>query len=117
MVPFHICIALGRPDLELDERNLITLCAESDTSGAGNHHLLLGHFDDWASMNLRVRAQAAGEFHGWLGTRISASTAWQQLAAHRPLRLDEMDAKARRVFRAWMDKHFPDVALAPLERV
>ena len=24
--PFHYCIALGRPDLELDPRNLITLC-------------------------------------------------------------------------------------------
>jgi len=26
--PFHYCIALGRPDLELDDRNLITLCED-----------------------------------------------------------------------------------------
>jgi hypothetical protein len=35
--PFHDCVALGRPDLELDERNLITLCGKSH-NGIGENH-------------------------------------------------------------------------------
>ena len=37
--PFHYCIALGRPNLELDERNLITLCGKSHGGTGANHHL------------------------------------------------------------------------------
>ena len=37
--PFHYCVALGRPDLELDERNLITLCGKShDGIGENQFH-------------------------------------------------------------------------------
>src|ERR1700677_3043433 len=35
--PFHYCIALGRPDLELDDRNLITLC-ENEAGKPGENH-------------------------------------------------------------------------------
>jgi hypothetical protein len=35
--PFHYCVALGRPDLELDERNLITLCGWSRDHVVENH--------------------------------------------------------------------------------
>jgi len=38
--PFHYCVSLGRPDLELDQRNLITLCENQGARG-DNHHLLL----------------------------------------------------------------------------
>jgi 5-methylcytosine-specific restriction enzyme A len=75
VMPFHICIALGRPDLELDERNLITLCA----GGEGEHHLLLGHSDDWDSMNLSVRHDARGVFHGKSAKEIPA--AWLRIFA------------------------------------
>jgi hypothetical protein len=75
--PFHLCIALGRPDLELDERNLITLCADSDEHGAGDHHLLLGHFDDWESVNARVRMESATAFHGWSAEQLRANEAWR----------------------------------------
>ncbi|MBS2033219.1 MAG: hypothetical protein JST54_35425, partial [Deltaproteobacteria bacterium] len=43
--PFHYCIALGRPDLELDLRNLITLCENEPGQPGENHHLLVGHLD------------------------------------------------------------------------
>ena len=36
--PFHYCIALGRPDLELDLRNLITLCENEPGQPAGPAH-------------------------------------------------------------------------------
>src|SRR5262249_40052921 len=47
--PFHYCIALGRPDLELDDRNLITLCENEKSEPGEDHHLLVGHLDDFQS--------------------------------------------------------------------
>ena len=46
--PFHIC-----PELELDPRNLITLC--------GKHccHLMVGHSGDWHAFNPHVESDAA----------------------------------------------------------
>jgi hypothetical protein len=40
-IPFHI-----RPDLELEEDNLITLCRD--------HHFLFGHLGSWISFNATV---------------------------------------------------------------
>ncbi len=40
--PFHYCIALGRPDLELGQRNLITLCEDEAGHPADNHHYEAG---------------------------------------------------------------------------
>ena len=105
--PFHFCVALGRPDLELDERNLITLCAESDERGAGDHHLLLGHFDDWESMNLHVRGEAAGKFHGMTALVLRASDTWRKVAARRPAHLRGMSADVLHALRHAMDRHMP----------
>ena len=55
--PFHCCIALGRPDLELDDRNLITLC-EKEGAG-GSCHLRFGHLDNFKSFNVDVFEDAA----------------------------------------------------------
>src|SRR4051812_2130881 len=62
--PFHYCIALGRPDLELDDRNLITLCESSKGVPGPNHHLLVGHLGAFASANLAARHDAKVTFHG-----------------------------------------------------
>ncbi len=40
--PFHYCIALGRPDLELGQRNLITLREDEAGHPADNHHYEAG---------------------------------------------------------------------------
>ena len=47
VVPFH-----DRPALELDDSNLVTLCAEPC-------HRLFGHLTDWRSYNPDVREDAA----------------------------------------------------------
>ena len=54
IVPFNFVVRVGRPDLELDARNLITLC-----EGGEEHHLVLGHLRDWESYNARARTDAA----------------------------------------------------------
>ena len=64
--PFHYCIALGRPDLELDDRNLITLCEDEAGKPGQNHHLLVGHLDDFESSNLAVVRMRRGRSTGWM---------------------------------------------------
>lgn len=102
VMPFHICIRLGRPDLELDERNLITLCA----GGEGEHHLLLGHLDDWESMNLNVRRDARMVFHGMSARAIRANAEWRAREAKRAVAFEKMSRAEREGLRVWM-AHLP----------
>ena len=49
ILPFHI-----RPELELEESNLITLCEKSHIAGM-NCHFIFGHFGRWTDYNPKVR--------------------------------------------------------------
>ncbi len=73
--PFHLF-----PDLELDPNNLITLC---EVKGR-DHHLLLGHLDDWESYNLNVRTDVK-RFHKENAQQIKAEPAWQEEVMNRPM--------------------------------
>lgn len=53
-IPFHFCILLDRPDLELDPRNLLTLC-QGDRLDILDHHLSIGHEGDFRRYNPNVR--------------------------------------------------------------
>lgn len=72
--PFHLY-----PQLELDPNNLITLC---EVRGR-DHHLLLGHLDDWESYNPNVREDVK-RFHGENAKKLKANPTWQQEKLHRP---------------------------------
>jgi 5-methylcytosine-specific restriction endonuclease McrA len=72
--PFHLY-----PQLELDPNNLITLC---EVRGR-DHHLLLGHLDDWESYNPNVREDVK-RFHGENAKKLKANPIWQQEKLHRP---------------------------------
>lgn len=72
--PFHLY-----PELELDPRNLITLC---EVKGR-DHHLLLGHLDDWESYNPKVRTDVQ-RFHKENARQIRANPAWIEEMQHRP---------------------------------
>jgi len=58
VVPFHIAILCGRPDLELDPRNLVSLCETEKDKPAPNHHIRVGHLGDFKSWNSNVVADA-----------------------------------------------------------
>ena len=49
--PFHLF-----PELELDPKNLITLC---EVKAIGNHHLNFGHRGNWKWFNITVANDAA----------------------------------------------------------
>ena len=72
--PFHL-----HPNLELDPNNLITLCEIPDR----DHHLLIGHLDDWESHNERVRADVK-RFYKMSARQIRANATWQKEVSQRP---------------------------------
>jgi hypothetical protein len=100
--PFHYCIALGRPDLELDDRNLISLCE----SQPNDHHLLIGHLDSFQSSNLKVRADVSNYIHQD-ETQIKANTTWQSEVNTRLKPLDKMTDQDKADFVKLMNETYP----------
>ena len=72
--PFHL-----HPNLELDPNNLITLC---EIKGR-DHHLLIGHLDDWESYNPNVRDDVK-RYHKKTDAQIRENKDWQKEVARRP---------------------------------
>jgi hypothetical protein len=107
MFPFHYCVKLGRPDLELDDRNLITLCEDEAGKEGQNHHLLVGHLDDWQSSNVAVHQDATKTFEGMTAAAIQADPRWKAKEATRLKPLDQMTDADKQAFKAAMDRTFP----------
>jgi hypothetical protein len=103
--PFHYCVALGRPDLELDPRNLITLC-EGPNKSSPDHHELIGHLADWKSSNIDV-ANDAIVFRGMSAAEIRKDPRWIKKEAARLVQLDKMTAKDKADFKKRMNHTFP----------
>lgn len=99
--PFHFCVLVGRPDLELDLRNLITLAREPV-----DVHLLLGHLDDFKSSNLDV-TQDCVTWHGKSEAEIKADLLWQGKHTARMKPWAEWSDQDKIDFKAHLDKTFP----------
>jgi len=91
--PFHYCVALGRADLELDERNLITLCGKSHSGSGENHHLWVGHLDNFQSSNLNVVHDAEKTFVAMAAGDIKKDKRWLR---HWRMRLKPLEAMRNR---------------------
>jgi len=72
--PFHL-----HPQLELDPNNLITLCQIEGRE----HHLLLGHLDDWESFNEHVQGDVK-HFFRKTANQIRADSDWLKKKMQRP---------------------------------
>ncbi len=107
--PFHYCIALGRPDLELDLRNLITLCEHEESRPGDNHHLLIGHLDDFKSSNLVALEDAENTFFGMSAADIKQSKVWLDKKQSRLKPLEQMTQQEKDDFTALMNKTFPKI--------
>jgi hypothetical protein len=103
--PFHYCIALGRPDLELDMRNLITLC-EWPSHPSPDHHLLIGHLNSFRSSDLDIGNDAL-VFRGMSMAEIKKDPRWIKKVAERLKPLDQMTAKDKAAFTKRMNETFP----------
>jgi len=105
--PFHYAVALGRADLELDDRNLITLCETEAGHPADNHHLLVGHLGDFKQGNLTVK-QDCTIYQGLKPEQIQAKEEWNlEKKLGRIKDLDVMTDKEKKELRKLMDTTFP----------
>ena len=104
--PVHFLRALGRNDLELDSRNVVTLCADLVAFPGQDHHLLLGHLDDFEAANPATRADAE-RYRGQTGAQIRASSAWRSSVIRRLPTLEDMSFAQKHALRALMDQTMP----------
>lgn len=110
IIPFHLCHLVYRGDLELDERNLMTLCEVSEL----NHHLLLGHLEDWEIYNPAGRAGIIKAFLGQSADNLTAieiqkAQIWLQWFddPQKPLRWTDMQAEDKIKLRNFLDQYLP----------
>ncbi|GEM_PF-2797795 len=112
IIPYQICHHIGRPDLELDERNLITLC---EGPMSENHHLVVGHLQSLLSYNLEVAVDARFTFYGLNRTQILENPWWLSKVTHRPEGLEEMTGYNRDWLINYANDRFPRKAPASPE--
>ena len=107
IIPFHVVIALGRPELELDERNLMTLCENEEGVETQDHHLLLGHFNDWESFNYIVEQDSLKTFHSMPDAQIKANVKWKKEKTTKPKHFDKMTLVEKDELTKYINKRFP----------
>jgi len=106
-IPFHFCILLGRPDLELDPDNLVGLCETETGLALPNHHLLLGHLDDFKSYNVDVEDDAEKKFFGMSSLQIKSNPDWIAKARNKPHAWALMTDDEKKALRKLMDTWYP----------
>jgi hypothetical protein len=106
VIPYHFCVLLGRPDLELDQRNLIVLCETEEGAPAPNHHLLVGHSGDFQSSNINVRKDAPVFFRMDEAT-IKKNPHYLENIKGRLKPWDQMNDDDKKSLRALMDSLYP----------
>lgn len=108
--PFHYCVLAGRPDLELDARNLVTLCESQEGEHAEDHHLTLGHLRDFGSYNPQVFEHASVRYHAHSRAQIEADRDFLAALTNRPKKWPAMSEQERITYRASLDANFPLIA-------
>ena len=102
--PFHYVVLCGRPDLELDFRNLVTLCADPQRE----HHLLLGHLDDYESFDPQLK-RFIHTYYGLSQQQIRETSTWCKAHANKPHHLDQMSEEQKSAFKMMLDAKFPQI--------
>ena len=104
--PFHYCVGVGRPDLELDERNLIALCETDVDDKEENHHLLIGHGGDFKLFNSHVLEDAKA-WYGLKAQVIRESASFKERQAHKPKEFKDMTYDEKKAYRDLLDRELP----------
>jgi hypothetical protein len=108
--PFHYCVLAGRPDLELDHRNLVTLCESQEGEHAEDHHLILGHLRDFHSYNPQVLEHASVRYHAHSRAQIEADRDYLAALTRRPKKWPDMSEQERGTYRLSLEIQFPVLA-------
>ena len=103
---FHVCVLLGRADLEIDPRNLHSLCEDEQGEKAENHHLIVGHYLDFQVNNDNL-LQDIIDFKGQSGITIRANIGFSIRVKNRPTPFPQWTLQMRLKYRAMLDEVFP----------
>ncbi len=103
---FHVCILLGRPDLELDPCNFLGLCENEPGKPCENHHVLLGHLGDFQVNNDSVLADIK-TYQGMTHQFILASGPFASRMLTRPKPFPDWTAQERVDYRKMLDAKLP----------
>jgi 5-methylcytosine-specific restriction protein A len=106
IIPFHYAVLLGRPDLELDQRNLIVLCQTEAGEPGEDHHLLVGHAGNFQSSNIDVRQDAVRFLH-MTESEIKKSDHFKEDKKNRLKPWDKMTMKDKEDLKALMNQLYP----------
>jgi hypothetical protein len=101
-VPLPLRRALRPARFGIGPRNLTTLCTREDRE----HHLLLGHLDDYESYNPEVE-EFIKTYNRRSNQQIRNDAAWQSAQARKPKHLDEMSQLEKGDFNKMLDGKFP----------
>ncbi len=104
IIPFHVAIVIGRPELELDTRNLITLCEDSKY----NHHLTVGHLGSYDSWAFSVK-KLAKVFQGMTTLEIISNATYLEFLKDRPKDIRTMSPDEIEKIRIHVDVIMPKV--------
>lgn len=103
---FHICVLLGRADLELDFRNMESLCETEAEKPAPNHHLIVGHLDDFQVNNEDLFTDIL-IYSGMTGDQIKAVPAFVSKIRNRPKPFGAWTLGERQRYRTLLDDTLP----------
>jgi hypothetical protein len=107
VAPFEFIINFGRPELELDENNLITLCESESGKPEENHHIEIGHAGDFKKANLNVR-QDASRYYGETLVQLKENTQFmEEIKANALPPLDQLTPEQKTYFQNWLDTTYP----------
>ena len=99
--PVSYIRALGRPELELDVRNFMTLCESPNA----NHHLLIGHLDLWESVNLAVNVDA-DKYKNLNAASLKQNVHWKAEVKSRPSPANSLTHDEKKIIIQMMDIRF-----------
>lgn len=105
LLPFHICHLIGRPDGELDERNLEAVCETEQDIEAPDCHIKWAHLGSFRSWNPNLAEDA--KTYGGDKQMIYSSATYQSLVKSRPDpdKAETHDELAK--LRVWFDQVMP----------
>lgn len=109
VIPFHYAILLGRPDLELDPRNLCVLCEDELGVKTEDHHNLVGHGRNFQSYLPDASTLAKIKFNGLGKKDLVTNKEFLTLCANLPKKWNELSQVEKDSLRTMLDSKLPKV--------
>lgn len=103
---YHVCKLLGRPDGEVDKRNFRNLCETEKGKPAPNHHLVLGHEDDFQVNNEDLDSDIA-KYKGQDGKAILQESIFAEKVKNRPKPFPQWTKEEKLAYRRMLDETMP----------